>query len=100
MKHPRHQLDEALLTPVRLSLMAALAEANDADFATLRELLDVADSPLSKAISHLQAIGYLRVEKRTLGGRARTWVAATGAGRRALAAHVEALQAITGGKPG
>lgn len=100
MKHPRHQLDEALLTPVRLSLMAALAEANDADFATLRELLDVADSPLSKAISHLQAIGYLRVEKRTLGGRARTWVAATGTGRRALAAHVEALQAITGGKPG
>jgi len=100
MNHPRHQLDEALLTPVRLSLMAALAEANDADFATLRELLDVADSPLSKAISHLGAIGYLRVEKRTLGGRARTWVAATGAGRRALAAHVAALQAITGGRQG
>jgi len=100
MSHPRHQLDEALLTPVRLSLMAALAEANDADFATLRELLDVADSPLSKAIGHLQELGYLRVEKRALGGRARTWVAATGDGRRALAAHVAALQAITGGTRG
>lgn len=100
MIHPRHRLDEALLTPVRLSLMAALAEATEADFATLRELLDVADSPLSKAISHLQELGYVRVEKRTLGGRSRTWVAATGAGRSALAAHVAALHAITGGAAG
>lgn len=100
MNHPRHQLDEALLTPVRLSLMAALAEVDEADFATLRDLLDVADSPLSKAISHLQELGYVRIDKRTLGGRARTWVAATGAGRRALAAHVAALHAITGGARG
>ncbi|KRC62446.1 ArsR family transcriptional regulator [Agromyces sp. Root81] len=97
MSHPRHDLDEALLTPVRLSLMAALTGDAELDFATLRSLLEVDDSVLSKAISYLERVGYVHVAKGTVSNRPRTWVASTVRGRRALAAHVRALRAITGG---
>lgn len=95
-RHPRHGLDDALLTPVRLSLMAALPGDDELDFATLRDLLEVDDSALSKGITHLERAGYVRVTKGYNGTRPRTWVSSTPAGRSALAGHVAALRAITG----
>lgn len=95
MAHPRLELDEAFLTPVRLSLMAALTTGADFDFATLRELLEVDDSALSKGISHLEKLDYVKVTKGFVSNRPRTWVASTVKGRRALARHVKALKAIT-----
>lgn len=96
MAHPRHDLDEALLTPVRLSLMAALAGDLELDFAALRELIEADDSVLSKGISHLEKLGYVKVTKGYVGKRPRTWVRSTSAGRRALHRHVQALRSITG----
>ena len=95
MAHPRLELDEAFLTPVRLSLMAALTAGADFDFATLREVLEVDDSALSKGISHLERLGYVSVTKGFVSNRPRTLVASTTKGRRALARHVDALRAIT-----
>lgn len=96
MAHPRHDLDEALLTPVRLSLMAALSGDLELDFAALRELIEADDSVLSKGISHLEKLGYVKVTKGYVGKRPRTWVRSTSAGRRAFHLHVQALQSITG----
>lgn len=95
MNHPRRELDDAFLTPLRLSLMAALPADRELDFAALRELLDTDDSQLSKAISHLEKAGYAKVTKGFVGTRTRTWVVSTLAGRKAFAAHVAALRAIT-----
>lgn len=64
------------------------------DFAALREMLQCGDSPLSKAITHLQAAGYVNVRKGTVGGRSRTWVRSTIVGRDAFAAHLQALREI------
>jgi hypothetical protein len=61
-RHPRHGLDENLLTPVRLSLMAAIGDA-EVDFLTLRDVLETSDSVLSKAVAHLSEAGYLKVRK-------------------------------------
>lgn len=97
MAHPRHELDEALLTPVRLSLMAALSGDVELDFASLRDLIEADDSVLSKGISHLENIGYVKVTKGYVGTRPRTWVRSTAKGRKALERHVRALRAITGG---
>jgi len=94
--HPRHDLDEALLTPVRLSVMAALAGDVELDFASLRDLIESDDSALSKGISHLEKFGYVKVTKGYVGARPRTWVRSTLKGRRALDRHVAALRAITG----
>lgn len=99
MAHPRHDLDEAPLTPVRLSLIAALSGDVELDFATLRDLIEADDSVLSKGISHLERLGYVKVTKGYAGARPRTWVCSTSKGRRARERHVRALRAITGPPP-
>ncbi|WP_120338057.1 winged helix-turn-helix domain-containing protein [Cryobacterium soli] len=96
-QHPRHDLDDALLTPLRFSVMAALRADAEIDFATLRDLLETDDSALSKAISTLSTAGYVSVRKGFVGNRPRTWLTATGAGVAAMSIHVAALQAIAAG---
>ncbi|GAB3119865.1 transcriptional regulator [Glaciibacter psychrotolerans] len=95
--HPRHSLDDALLTPLRFSVMAALATDAEIDFAALRDLLETEDSALSKAITHLKAAGYLDVRKGYVSTRPRTWLRATATGKAAMRIHVAALQAIANG---
>ena len=97
--HPRHDLDDALLTPLRFSVMAALRADVEIDFATLRDLLETDDSALSKAISTLSTAGYLSVRKGYVGNRPRTWLTVTGDGVSAMGIHVAALQAIAAGLP-
>ena len=98
--HPRTRLDDNFASAIRFSLMAGLVDGMELDFAALREMLQCGDSPLSKAITHLQAAGYVNVRKGTVGGRSRTWVRSTSVGRDAFAAHLQALREIValGGK--
>lgn len=74
--------------------MAALGEDLELDFATLGGILQVSDSALSKAISALEQVRYVKVRKGQVGSRPRTWITGTAAGRLAFQAHVEALRAI------
>lgn len=92
--HPRTRLDDNFASPIRFSLMAALGDGIELDFTTLREILQCADSPLSKAITHLQAAGYVVARKGTVGSRPRTWVRSSAAGREAFAGHLQALREI------
>ncbi|MCR2825151.1 winged helix-turn-helix domain-containing protein [Microbacterium sp. zg.Y909] len=99
MPHPRHGLDAAFQTPLRLSLMAALGR-EELDFGALRDALETSDSQLSKAIAALEQAGYVAVRKGHLGSRPRTWVAATLRGRRAFERHLAALAEIGRGYSG
>ncbi|PQZ61300.1 MULTISPECIES: transcriptional regulator [unclassified Microbacterium] len=92
--HPRTQLDDNFASPIRFSLMAALGDGMELDFQALREILQCGDSPLSKAITHLQAAEYVLARKGVVGGRSRTWVRSTKMGRDAFAAHLQALREI------
>lgn len=92
--HPRTRLDDHFASPIRFSLLAALGDGIELDFPTLREILACGDSPLSKAISHLEAAGYVLARKDRLGARPRTWVSSTSRGRQAFTAHVQALREI------
>lgn len=74
--------------------MASLGEDIELDFAALREILQCADSPLSKAISHLEAAGYVIARKDRLGSRPRTWVRPTRVGLDAFDGHLQALREI------
>ncbi|MFZ4585107.1 MAG: transcriptional regulator [Acidimicrobiia bacterium] len=87
-------LDRALMHPVRLSMVAALGEANELEFSALRDLLGISDSVCSKQITSLEALGYVTVRKGFVGKRPRTWVELAVAGRRAFGAHRAALLAI------
>lgn len=94
--HPRQQLSEHLGNPIRLSLVAALASLDEADFATLRDLLEVSDSVLSRQCVKLEDAGIVKVRKGFVGKRPRTWLSLTSEGREAWAAHVSALRQIIG----
>ncbi|WP_426183658.1 transcriptional regulator [Microbacterium sp. TWP3-1-2b2] len=100
-RHPRLRLDDNFASPIRFSLMAALLDGNELDFATLAEILQVGDSALSKSISHLHVTGYVSTRRGDVGSRPRTWVRSTAKGERAFTAHLRALQEIVefGGQP-
>lgn len=94
MSHPRNELNDLLTHPVRFSLVAALAVAEQADFATIRDHLQVSDSVLSRQASQLEAAGLVTIKKGYVGKRPRTWLSLTAEGRRVWARHLEALRAI------
>ncbi|ADI15159.1 winged helix-turn-helix domain-containing protein [Truepera radiovictrix] len=94
MKHPRAQLDDLLLHPVRFSILALLHHVAKAEFAAVRDAVEVSDSVLSKQLSVLEGAGYVAVEKRFLGKRPNTRLSLTARGREVFATHLEALQAV------
>ena len=91
------ELDEHVVAPARLKLMTALTAVSEAEFATVRDALDVSDSVLSKHLGALEDVGYVRRRKGTHRGRRTTWIALTPRGRKALSAHVSALRALIDG---
>ncbi|WP_448810439.1 transcriptional regulator [Agromyces bauzanensis] len=94
--HPRHRLDPLLQRPVPFSIVALLAAANEAEFAFVRDAIQLSDSALSKQAAALEAAGYLRVRKGYLGKVPRTWLSLTSPGRAAFAAHLDVLREIAG----
>lgn len=97
--HPRHRLDEVIHTPVRLSIVAALAEVDEAAFSRVRDAIEVTDSVLSKHATRLEAAGYVKIRKGYVGKRPRTWLSLTRAGRTAYRDHLHALRTIAGDPP-
>jgi DNA-binding MarR family transcriptional regulator len=91
------ELDEHVVAPTRLRLMTTLTAVSEAEFATVREALDVSDSVLSKHLGALEEVGYVRRHKGVHRGRRTTWISLTPRGRKALRAHVSALQALIEG---
>ena len=88
--------DPVIHAPPRLQICARLAAAETVDFATVREMLDVSESVLSKHVKVLEEAGYVTVRKVTSDGRQRTWLALSPAGRRAFTAHAAALRKLVG----
>ncbi|MFW6641275.1 winged helix-turn-helix domain-containing protein [Nocardiopsis algeriensis] len=97
MSHPRSRLDEVIHSPVRFSVVAALAAADRVEFRFVRDTVEVSDSALSKQVSVLEEAGYVKVHKTAVGRRTRTSLSLTREGRDAFARHVEALRDIASG---
>lgn len=95
--HARHRLDEVIHSPVRFSIVAALAKVENAEFAAVRDAVELSDSVLSKQASQLEAAGYVKIKKGYVGKRPRTWLSLTAQGRMAFSAHLDALRAIADG---
>jgi DNA-binding MarR family transcriptional regulator len=98
VSHPRHQLDELIHSPVRMSIVATLAAADRAEFAFVRDTVEITDSALSKQVATLEKAGYVKVIKGYVGKRPRTWLSLSKAGREAYERHLAALRAISDGK--
>ncbi|MEV6571749.1 transcriptional regulator [Streptomyces sp. NPDC051577] len=94
--HPRHGLAPLLNAPVRLSVMAALAAVDKAEFGFVRDLVEVSDSALSKQVAALEEAGLVAVAKGRVARRPRTWLSLTAQGRTVYRRHLDALRAIAG----
>ncbi len=96
MSHPRTRLDDVIHQPVRFSLMAALAKAEELEFRFLRDALGISDSVLSRQASTLEDAGYVKIRKGFVGRRPRTWLSLSAVGRKTFDEHVQALREIAG----
>lgn len=88
------EIDTVLHPPARLQIAAVLAKADEIEFATLKNLIGVSDSVMSKHLSALSDANYVTLAKAARDGRQRTWVRSTSTGRKAFAAHMRALHAL------
>ena len=88
------ELDPTLTAPKRLSIVALLSRATDADFTFLRDHLGVSDSDLSKQMAALVAAGHVSARKSGRGRGSVTSYAITRHGRRTYERHRAALRAI------
>lgn len=90
------RFDAVIHAPGRLQICGILSAADEAEFAMMRDTLEVSDSVLSKHLKQLEEAGYIAVRKAAADGRQRTWAALTPAGRKAFASHVAELQRLAG----
>jgi DNA-binding MarR family transcriptional regulator len=99
VSHPTSRLDPTIHQPARLGILTVATETKRVDFVTLRDLLDLTDGNLSRHLATLEQAGYIAIEKTFEDRRPRTWITATKAGRKALAAELAALREIVGAGP-
>jgi len=86
--------DAVLHPPARLQIAAVLAQAQEAEFALLKNITGASDSVMSKHLSAMADAGYVTVRKARADGRQRTWARLTSEGRAAFRQHVKALEAL------
>jgi DNA-binding MarR family transcriptional regulator len=94
MSHATSRLDPLIHQPARLGILSAACDTKRIDFVSLRDLLDLTDGNLSRHLGTLEGAGYIKTEKTFDKKKPRTWISATKAGRKALAAEIEALREI------
>lgn len=89
------EVNELFASLPRLKLVAFLDGCDEAEFLRVAELCELNKSTLSKAMTVLEAAGYLTVTKGYAGRKPKTWLALTHPGRIAYHAHLAALTALT-----
>ena len=86
--------DTILHPPARLQIAAVLAQAQEAEFAMLRNITGASDSVMSKHLAAMAEAGYVKLRKAASDGRQRTWASLTSSGRAAFRRHVSALEKL------
>ena len=84
MKDLALNLDDAVLSRPRLSILAALLAGDAVDFTFLQKHLAISDGNLGTHLRKLEDGGYIRSKKVFAERRPKTWFQITAEGRRAL----------------
>ena len=85
-------LNKVFESKIRLGIMSVLVANGSADFATLKSLLELTDGNLASHTRHLEDAGYVRCEKSFIGRKPNTMYVITESGRKAFAAHIDAME--------
>lgn len=84
MKNLVLNLDDAVLSRPRLSILAALVGGDAVDFTFLQKNLGISDGNLGAHLRKLEAENYIRSKKVFVNRKPKTWFQITADGRRAL----------------
>ncbi|MFN9439832.1 MAG: winged helix-turn-helix domain-containing protein [Brevundimonas sp.] len=91
------RIDEVIHGRVRLGIMAYLAGAEEADFATLKQKLELTDGNLSVHLKKLEEAGFVAVDKRFVDRKPVTRARMTEVGRDAFVGYLDAMAALVKG---
>lgn len=94
MKNYIEDLNKAFESRIRLGIMSVLMVNDWADFATLKETLDITDGNLASHITALEKLDYIQVKKQFVGKKPNTSYAVTRAGKKAFNEHLNALEKL------
>jgi DNA-binding MarR family transcriptional regulator len=84
--------NKAFESKVRLGIMSVLMVNDEADFNTLKELLNLSDGNLASHIKALEELKYINVNKQFIGRKPNTNYSATKEGKKAFNAHLKSLE--------
>jgi DNA-binding MarR family transcriptional regulator len=85
------QLDDVIHGRLRLGVMAFLADAEVADFNTLKAALGATQGNLSVHLRKLEEAGYVEIEKSFQNRKPLTRIRLTAEGRKAFADYLDAI---------
>ena len=88
---PDARFDELIHPSTRLAIVALLAAADWAEFAFVRDRLELSDSALSKQLSTLEEAGYVDIDRPVRDRRRRVRARLTPTGRAAFAHRLRSI---------
>lgn len=94
MKNRIENLNKAFESRVRLGIMSILMVADQVDFVTLKEQLQVTDGNIASHITALEKLAYIKVEKQFIGKKPNTTYTVTSQGKKAFKEHINALEKL------
>ena len=87
-------LNKAFDSRIRLGIMSVLMVNDDADFNTLKELLELTDGNLASHIKALESLKYINSTKQFVGRKPNTRYMITELGRESFQNHLNALEQL------
>ena len=94
MKKLLVDFNKAFESKVRLGIMSVLMVNDEADFNTLKELLNLSDGNLASHIKALEELKYIHVNKQFIGRKPNTNYSASKEGKKAFHAHLKSLEIL------
>jgi DNA-binding HxlR family transcriptional regulator len=89
-------LNKVFDSRIRLGIMSILSVNEQADFNTIKELLDITDGNLASHLKSLENIDYIRSKKQFIGRKPNTKYEITELGRDNFREHLNALEKLIG----
>ncbi|MDU1905846.1 MAG: transcriptional regulator [Dysgonomonas sp.] len=94
MKDILSGLNKVFDSRVRLGIMSVLLVNENADFNTMKELLDVTDGNLASHLKALEKEEIVEVKKQFIGRKPNTSYSVTEKGRKLFQQHIDALEKL------
>ncbi len=94
MKEIIYKLNQEFESRIRLGIMSVLMVNDNAEFKSLKELLDVTDGNLASHTNALEKAGYIQVKKQFIDRKPNTTYSVTKQGKKAFEDHLKILETL------